>query len=128
MGYQFVHLESYSRKTDEKGRSTDFIFSEANRRPEASVHVVNPVPPIVVYGVDVEQVRKVHDAAAASAVIAVKGGKARRIRQDQKTVHTVIASHPYTMDEIRADPPKRQAAELWERRTVAVDCHRELTL
>lgn len=31
MGYQFVHLESYSRKADAKGRSTHFIFDELER-------------------------------------------------------------------------------------------------
>ncbi|WQO64674.1 hypothetical protein U8C40_16285 [Sinorhizobium medicae] len=119
MGYQFVHLESYSRKPDAKGRGTDFIFAEASRKPDSSVHVANPAPPLVVFGVDLHQTQELHDAAVSSAYVEVKGGKNRRIRQDQKTLHTVIASHPLTMNEIRADPDKRHEAEQWERQTVA---------
>ncbi|WP_105415218.1 hypothetical protein [Neorhizobium sp. T25_27] len=119
MGYQFVHLESFSRKADAQGRGTDFIFAEASRKPDASVHVSNPSPPVLVHGVGVEAVQEMHDLAVTSATVEVKGGKSRKIRQDQKTVHTVVASHPYTMDEIRADPAKRREAEEWERRTVA---------
>ena len=118
MGYQFVHLEGYSRKADAKGRDTNFIFGEASRRPEASVHVASPAPPVVVHGLSIEEVQDLHDSAVASATVAVKGGKTRKLRSDQKTLHTVVASHPFTMDEIRADPEKRREAETWEKLTV----------
>ncbi|MBY5484666.1 hypothetical protein HFO87_09295 [Rhizobium leguminosarum] len=119
MGYQFIHLDSYSRKADAKGRSTDFIFSEASRKPEASVHVANPLPPVVVFGIGVEAMQEMHDDAAATATIAVKGGHIRKVAKDKKTLHTVIASHPFSMNEIRADPVKRAEAEEWEKRTIA---------
>ncbi|WP_412064673.1 plasmid recombination protein [Rhizobium sp. SYY.PMSO] len=118
MGFQFIHLESYSRKADSKGRSTDFIFSEASRKPEASIHVQSPVPPIVVFGVGVEEVQAMHDVAADAATINIEGGKVRKIRKDQKTLHTVVASHPYTMAEVRDELEKRREAEEWEKRTV----------
>ncbi|MDP9628727.1 UNVERIFIED_ORG: hypothetical protein J2W85_000775 [Ensifer adhaerens] len=119
MGFQFIHLESFSRKADSSGRGTDFIFAEASRKPDASVHVQNPAPPTVVYGVGVEAVQEIHDAAVDAARISVEGGKTRKIRRDQKTLHTVVASHPYTMAEIRDDPAKRKEAEEWEKRTVS---------
>ena len=118
MGYQFVHLESFARKPDAKGRGTDFIFGEASRKPDASIHVANPAPPVVVYGVDIDSVQEIHDTAAGSATIAVKGGHVRKLAKDKKTLHTVVASYPATMDEIRSDPVKREEAEKWERRTV----------
>ncbi|MGV8939505.1 MAG: hypothetical protein ACOH2J_20495 [Allorhizobium sp.] len=118
MGYQFVHLESFARKADAKGRGTDFIFAEASRKPEASVHVQNPLRPVVVFGVGVEAVQEIHDTAAAAATIGVRGGHTRKVAKDKKTLHTVIASHPFTMDEIRADPVKRAEAEEWEKRTI----------
>ncbi|WP_426237130.1 plasmid recombination protein [Pararhizobium sp. DWP1-1-3] len=118
MGYQFVHLESFARKADTKGRSTDFIFAEARRKPEASVHVENPAPPVVVYGVDVATVQDMHDTAAAAATIAVKGGHTRKLAKDKKTLHTVVASYPATMAEIRDDPVKRKEAKEWEKRTI----------
>ncbi len=119
MGYQFVHLESFSRKPDAKGRGTDFIFSEASRKPEASIHVEHPLPPVVVYGVDVGTVQEIHDTAAAAATIAVKGGHIRKLAKDKKTLHTVVASYPVTMAEIRDDPGKRKEAEEWEQRTIS---------
>lgn len=119
MGYQFVHLESYSCKSDAKGRSVGYIFGEASRRPDCSIHVFDPLPPVVVFGVGVDQVQAWHDSAVANAKVEVKGGKSRRVRSDQKTLHTVVASHPYTMEEVRADPSKKEEAEEWECRTIA---------
>lgn len=119
MGFQFIHMESFSRKGDAQGRGTGFIFAEASRKPEASVHVANPLPPVVVYGLDVAEVEALHDDAADAARTTPKDGKPRRLRQDQKTLHTVISSHPYTMDEIRDDAEKRAEVEVWEKRTIA---------
>ncbi|OCJ65654.1 hypothetical protein A6U96_07500 [Agrobacterium tumefaciens] len=119
MAYQFVHMESFSRKGDGMGRSVSFVLAEARRDPAASVHVVNSAPPVVIYGSTIEEVEVLHNAAAAAAMTEVKGGKPRKLRQDHKTLHTVVASHPYTMEEVRNDPDKRQGAEEWERRTIA---------
>ncbi len=118
MGFQFVHMESFSRKGDGKGRTTRFVFAEARRDPAASVHVAHPQPPVVVYGLDVVEVEALHDAAADAARTLPKDGKPRKLRQDHKTLHTVISSHPYTMDEIRDDPEKRAEVEVWEKRTI----------
>jgi len=118
MGYQFIHLESFSRKGDDKGRSTTFVLAEARREPAASVHVTNPAPPVVVFGVDVANVEALHDAAADAARTVPKAGTPRKLRQDHKTLHTVIASHPYTMEEVRADAAMRAECEAWEKRTI----------
>lgn len=119
MAYQFIHLESWSRKPDDKGRSTDFIFDEASRKPIASVHVADPRPPTVIYGVSVDGVRQMHDAAASAAMTPGARGKLRKLDSKQKTLHTVVASHPYTVDEVRADSKKAEEVRDWERRTVA---------
>lgn len=119
MAYQFVHLESWSRKADDKGRSTDFIFDEASRKPTASVHVAEPRPPTVIYGVGVDEVRQMHDTVAAAAMTPGARGKLRKIASTQKTLHTVVASHPYTVEEVRADPRKAAEVRDWERRTIA---------
>lgn len=117
--FQFVHLQNFSRKGDRRGRSTAFVLGEAVRRPEASGHVSKPCPPVVVFGLDVEAVEAAHDAAATAATTTPKGGKPRKVRSDQHTLCTVVMSHPYTMDQVRADPAKRREAEAWERRNVA---------
>lgn len=119
MAYQFIHLESWSRKPDDKGRSTDFIFDEASRKPIASVHVTDPKPPTVIYGLSLDEVRHMHDEAAAAAMTPGARGKLRKIASTQKTLHTVVASHPYTVEDVRADPKKAKEVRDWERRTVA---------
>lgn len=119
MAYQFIHLESWSRKPDAKGRSTEFIFDEASRKPIASVHVADPKPPTVIYGLGVDEVRQMHDEAAAAAMTPGARGKLRKLDSKQKTLHTVVASHPYTVEEVRADPKKAAEVRDWERRTVA---------
>lgn len=118
MAFQFVHLESYSRKPDAKGRSTGFVLAEARRDPAASLHVPSPGTPMVVYGVSPEQVESLHDAAADVARTTPKNGKPRKIRIDQHTLLTVVASHPYTVDEVHGDPQKRTEVERWEELTV----------
>jgi hypothetical protein len=119
MAFQFVHLESFSRKPDSKGRSTGFVLAEARRDPVASIHVTAPGPPIVVYGVTPEQVEALHDAAADSARATPKGGKPRKIRIDQHTLLTIVASHPHTVGEVHGDPVKRAEVGRWEKLTVA---------
>ncbi len=118
MAFQFIHMQGYSRKGDGKGRNTSFIFGEARRDSAACLHVEAPRPPVVVYGVDIDRVEAMHDAAAADARTVPKGGKERRVRQDQHTLMTVVASHPLTMEEVTADPAKRAEAERWEAMTV----------
>ncbi|PCK88933.1 hypothetical protein CPT32_01715 [Rhizobium sophoriradicis] len=118
MSFQFIHLETYSRKGDASGRTTEFVFAEARRDPGASVHVVNPAPPVVVHGVDINTVERRHDAAADEARTIPKGGKPRKIRVDQHTLLTVVASHPFTVDEVKTDTAKRRDVENWERLTV----------
>lgn len=118
MAFQFIHMQGYSRKGDGKGRNTSFIFGEARRDSVACLHVEAPRPPVVVYGLDIDRVEAMHDAAAADARTVPKGGKERRVRQDQHTLMTVVASHPLTMEEVADDPAKRQEAERWEAMTV----------
>ncbi|RVO61807.1 hypothetical protein [Sinorhizobium meliloti] len=118
MSFQFVHMAAYSRKGDGKGRSTSFVFSEARRDPVASLHVPAPGTPVVVSGVGVDEVERRHDVAADHARTTPQGGKPRRIRADQHTLMTVVASHPYTVEEVRVDAAKRTEVSRWEALTV----------
>ncbi|PYE29057.1 hypothetical protein C8J32_101920 [Rhizobium sp. PP-CC-3A-592] len=119
MSFQFVHLEAFSRKGDGKGRSTGFVFAEARRDSGASVHVANPSPPVVVFGIGVDEVERLHDAAVDAAMTTPNGGKPRRVQKTQHTLMTVVASHPHTIEEVRADLEKQREAEEWGQRTIA---------
>lgn len=118
MGFQFVHIQGYSRKSDKSGCSTAFVFDEASRKPGACEHVEKPVPPETIYGEGVDGVRGLHDTQASEAITTTKAGLSRKIRSDQQTLLTVIASHPYSPGEVAADPIKRAEVLAWQDRTV----------
>jgi len=118
MAFQFVHLEAYSRKADKGGRSVSWVLDEAERKSGACVHVDEPEPPEVVFGVTISDLRAMHDDAVAGARTVNKDGKEKAIRVDQKTLLTVVASHPFTVEECKADASKMAEYEAWERDTV----------
>ena len=117
-GYQFVHLECYARKTDARGRSVDYVLSEAERRPESCSHVVAPCLPELVFGSSLGDLRATHDSRAATAMATIAGGKTRKIRQDQLTLLTIVASHPATVAEVLNDPEVAAEVAAWEQRVV----------
>lgn len=117
-GFQFVHFGAFSRKGNKHGQSTDFIFAEVERRPDASLHVSSPSPPEIVFGLPISDIRTLHDERASEAKDFMKNGRSRAIRSTQQTLATVIASHPYTVAEARADPSKSAEVAEWEHRTV----------
>ena len=114
MGFQFVHLEGCSRKPDEKGRSVDYVLSEAERRPHSCTHVLAPLAPELVFGLSVAELRALHDKKTAAAVATIAGGRTRKIRQDQLTLLTVVASHPARTAEVRDDPAVAAEVAAWE--------------
>ena len=117
MGFQFIHLETFSRKADKGGRTVGFVLDEADRRPEACQHVAEPEPPTVVHGVMIPDVRAMHDEVASKAMTEA-AGKPKRIRVDQHTLATVVASFPVPWDEVRTTLGQAGALIEWERRTV----------
>jgi len=118
MSFQFVHLETYSRKSDKSGRSVNFIFDEADRVSHACVHVKDPEPPVLVYGQPIADLRSQHDEITSVAKMINKDGQERSLRKDQNTLLTVIASHPFTPEECKEDSGKMAEYEKWERDTV----------
>ena len=118
MAFQFIHLEAYSRKSDKGGRTVSFILDEADRQSHACVHVDDPEPPTVVHGCTISDLRAIHDAAVSGAKTVNKDGKEKAIRIDQKTLLTVIASHPFTVGDCKSDASKMAEYEAWERDTI----------
>ena len=118
MSYQFIHLETYSRKrtekTDKKGSvsqkwNVSDILDEANRVPSACTHVENPQPPTLVFGISIDELRSQHDEQANSATCK-SGSKIRKIRQDQQTLIGMVASYP--------DPSDKVGYVQWEEKTI----------
>lgn len=117
-GYQFAHMESFSRKADKKGRSVSFVLDEVSREPSSSVHVHKPKEPILLYGLDIETLRKQHDDQVADTVASRSDGKTRKLRVDQHTIMTVILSHPFKMEEIESDEEKEKLVKRWEQENI----------
>ena len=128
-GFQFVHIQQFSRKSVAGKAGSDGVtrggragvrgvFAEAARESGAALHVDHPRPPVVVAGLDVAGVEALHDARVDAARCEVAGGKPRRVRQDQATLLTVVASYPATVAECEADPEKAAARDAWQDRNV----------
>lgn len=107
-GYQFAHLEMYSRKVlvkpgdkNKKKWNTSDIFAEAKREAGACGHVSSPEAPVLVYGQSLDDTEAEHDRRCDAAVSTMKNGKTRKLRSTQNTLMTVVLSHPdetYTGD------------------------------
>ncbi|NKX37570.1 hypothetical protein HGG70_06475 [Rhodobacteraceae bacterium R_SAG4] len=122
-GPQFMHLQSFSRKANEGGQSVEQVLAEASRAPEYSKHVSDPRPPSLVYGVSVDEVRKLHDemVAAGGVEVTLKDGRTARrgIRKDRHTLMTAVASHPLPTDLVNRKPDARADYELWRDHNLA---------
>lgn len=117
-GFQFLHVETYSRKAGKTGRTVGNVLDEAERRPEACTHVAAPRAPVVVYGCGLHTVRARHDQAVELGRSQVANGKARAIRSDQHTMLTAVASHPAESAQLAADPALLAEVEAWRIRSI----------
>ena len=116
MGYQFAHIESYSRAGSRSGGHTVAdILAEARRSPESSLHVAQPRAPINVYGCDLEELERRHDHLIGSAKETLANGKTRAVRKDTSSLFAAVISHPATPQECRDDPAIKAAVESWAR-------------
>ncbi len=118
MAFQFVHLETYARKPDAQGRSVGWVLDEAARKPGSCPHVAVPAEPVVLHGVPIGDVRRIHDEACERTQVTLSTGKTRALRKDQKTLMTVVASHPAGAGQVRTDPRVGADVAAWELRTI----------
>jgi hypothetical protein len=118
MGAQFIRIECFSRKPDKGGRTVGFVLGEARREPSASTHVENPGVPVVVFGKDPAEIEEDHNQAVEAARETNVAGKTRKIRVDQHTLLTAVASHPALVVDMKNDE-KQIEVEAWIKNTVA---------
>lgn len=117
-GFQFVHVECYSRvagKGKAGGLSIGDVVVEAEREPSACPHVEQPEPPTLLHGVMPSEAARIAEERADGAVDAI----GRKLRKDALVMLAGVASFPATMDEVKADPAKREAYEAWRSDTIA---------
>lgn len=117
--YQFIHMEVYARKVSNKaitrrqintqGRkgsgtrsllNVRQIIAEAKREPDACPHVPSPQPPIMLYGVSLDDV----EAMALASVEGQTDSLGRKLRDDTPILLAGVASYP--RDEQYNDPDR----------------------
>lgn len=97
MPSQFVHIECYSLTPPKKTRknaaakwSAGDILAEAARVPGACNHVTEPLPPILVHGTTLKQIKTELIDIQSNAHDAI----GRRLRKDATVLLTGVASYP----------------------------------
>ena len=121
MAYQFVHIETYSRKprkvkgTKDQWNCTQQVFEEAQRNPDFSRHVENPRAPLPVLNrgaMALSDLQALHDRRCSEIreSVTAKSGKtySRSLRSDAPTLYTEIHSHPMASKDFLADRARHQ--------------------
>ncbi|MFW8636073.1 Mob protein [Cribrihabitans pelagius] len=121
MAYQFVHIETYSRKpkklkgTKDQWNCARQVFEEAQRNPDFSMHVENPRAPLPVLSrgaMAVSDLQALHDRRCSEIreTVTAKSGKtySRSLRSDAPTLYTEIHSHPMASKDFLADRARHQ--------------------
>jgi hypothetical protein len=119
-GPQFAHIQTWSRKPNKAGQSIDHVIAEANRDPEFSTHVENPIPPRVLLGnpATFAADHAAHVAARSTIAIMADGSqKSRAIRNDRHTMASIVMSYPVPRSAIVSDEAKAKLAA-WEQRNL----------
>lgn len=120
MGYQFIHVEAYSRSGNrEGGHSVDAILAEARRESDACLHVTNPKPPVLVSGCDLQELGRRHGEMIHAARETLTNGKTRAVRKDTASLFTCVISHPATPSECRGDPEVMRSVKAWAKDSAA---------
>lgn len=130
-GYQFAHIETWSRKgvaksdgndpkvrrNGQRGWTAEQIIDEAAREPWASEHVGHGRrEPLVIAGTcaSFDELRSAHEEACNASVrvpytnpkTKKKGTRKRSVRIDTHTLYTSVVSLPITSAEARGDAGK----------------------
>lgn len=117
MGPQYFHVQTFSRKANAVGQCVDQVLGEASREPSYSKHVEAPQPPVLRFGVGLEQVSEQHNQMIEEArtETKLKSGDVRKsaIRKDRHTLFTAIASYPVPRELVERDPAEKERYEYW---------------
>lgn len=106
MPYQFIHIEDYSRtiakkkkndgkekyNKETKGRSVRDIIAEAKREIGNCPHVENPKDPILLFGVDLDEVEKLAYEYHENTKLTDKNGKEKKLRSDANILLAGVVS------------------------------------
>jgi len=98
-GYQFAHVQTYSRRGNGKNRSARSVAQENDRLDGHAPHVPEPQPPRVLFGMSAMAAVDLIEAAVEAQARLAKG-RGKGIRQDTHVLSTVVLSHPVRTSEL----------------------------
>lgn len=111
-GPGFANIRTFSRSGNKAGQSVDQVLAEAERERVYSVHVEQPKPPQLIFGMTIDEVRHAHATLLAKrkTKVQIKGEvKERAIRKDRHTLAGCVMSYPVPREQVLAD------ADEWQR-------------
>lgn len=109
MGYQFIHVNYYSRVASKKSsskKSISDVLSEVRRVPSHSLHVAKPAAPKLLLG-SLESIESDVETYAASVV----DGLGRKLRKDGLCLLAGVVSVPDDLPEVEWKYYKKAAIE-----------------
>ncbi|MEP1445551.1 MAG: plasmid recombination protein [Paraglaciecola sp.] len=105
-GYQFFHIETYARIPSRTGKKQSVIglVREAERHPNACLHIESPKKPTQLFGK--------HPSIVADDIIKLSeqalDSKGRKLRTDAQVLLAGVASYPIQCEQVTLDCPKLQ--------------------
>jgi len=93
------------------------ILDEAERKEGACPHVEKPLPPKVVWGCSMDQLRQEHDQVDG-ALCTLANGKTRKIRNTQSTMASCVFSYPVAMEKVGKSKEEKERYFQWRERTI----------
>lgn len=125
MSYQFIHVETYSKKgratreNDDQYNSVEQVFGEAARDERYSRHVGHVMEVLHLAGtMTLAELRATWERRVNEIreTVKLKDGKTyeRRLKSDADTLYTEIHSHPMTVEEFQKDAGGIKGREMRE--------------
>lgn len=125
MSYQFIHIETYSKKgratreNEDQYNSVEQVFGEAARDEKYSRHVDHVMEVLHLAGtMTLAELRATWERRVSEIreTVKLKDGKTyeRRLKSDADTLYTEIHSHPMTVEEFHKDAGGIKGREIRE--------------
>ena len=113
-GYQFAHIQTYSRKGNKVSRSLTDVLKENSRVPGNMNHIKEPGEPELIFGKNPVDLIPIIDQLVATAKERLKG-TGQRIQSNTHVLEGAVFSHPYTVESLREDPDREADYQSWRK-------------
>ena len=114
-GYQFAHMQTYSRKGNGSNRSSTDVLLENSRAPGNHPHVSEAAAPNLIFGQDPADVIDLIDQRIETAKSRLRG-TGKRIQTNTHCLNGAVYSHPMPSAQLKiADEKSRRGYLEWRK-------------